>query len=493
MQVKMEKLEKTVVKLEIEVSPEKFEEGLEKSYQRNRKNFRVNGFRAGKVPRKIVERVYGVEVLYEDAVNYIIPDEYYAAVKELDIEPVSEPKYDITTIEPGKLVFTAEVTLKPEVKLGDYIGLEITEVSADVTDEDIQAELDRVADSNSRMVEVTDRPAQLGDTVNIDFTGYLDGEEFEGGKGEGHPLELGSGSFIPGFEDQLVGANTGDEVDVNVTFPEDYHAEDLKGKAVVFKVKINDIKTKEIPTIDDDFASDVSEFDTLEEYKKSIADKLAETKAKSAKNAMEAEAVEKATANAEVDVPQCMIDNRVENQIEEYRHQLSHSGIQLEQYLQYMGMTLESMKEDLAKHAATDIPQMLVMEAIAKDAAIEVSDEELDAELQQTADENKMTLEEVKERLGENLRYQIENIKVRKAVELLVEKAKKVKEAKAAPAPKKKAAAKKTTKKADTEAAEESDPASEETPAPKKKPAAKKTTKKAEEKAVETPVETQAE
>lgn len=463
MQVKMEKLEKTAVKLEIEVSPEKFEEGLEKSYQRNRKNFRVNGFRAGKVPRKMVERVYGVEVLYEDAVNYILPGEYDAAVEELGIEPVSEPKYDITTIEPGKLVFTAEVTLKPEVKLGAYTGLEITEVSAEVTDADVQAELDRVANSNARMVEVTDRAAQLGDTVNIDFTGYLDGEEFEGGKGESHPLELGSGSFIPGFEDQLVGVNTGAEVDVNVTFPEDYQAENLKGKAVVFKVKVNDIKMKELPAIDDDFASDVSEFDTLEEYKKSIADKLAETKAKNAKNAMEAEAVEKATANAEVDVPQCMIDNRVENQIEEYRHNLSHSGIELEQYLQYMGMTLDAMKEDLAKHAATDVKQMLVMEAIAKDAAVAVSDEELDSELQKLADQYKMSLDEIKERLGENIKYQIENIKIRKAVAMLVEKAVKVPEAQA-----KKPATKKKTKKADAETAEES------TPAPKKKPAAKK-------------------
>ncbi len=463
MQVKMEKLEKTVVRLEIEVSPEKFEEGLEKSYQRNRKNFRVNGFRAGKVPRKMVERVYGVEVLYEDAVNYIVPDEYYAAVEELNLEPVSEPKYDIKTIEAGKLIFTAEVTLKPEVKLGEYTGLEITEVSAEVTDEDIQAELDKTADSNARMVEVTDRAAQLGDTVNIDFTGYLDGEEFEGGKGEGHPLELGSGSFIPGFEDQLVGVNTGAEVDVNVTFPEDYHAEDLKGKAVVFKVKVNDIKTKELPVIDDDFASDVSEFDTLEEYKKSIADKLAETKAKNAKNAMEAEAIEKASANAEVDVPQCMIDNRVENQIAEYRHNLSHSGIELEQYLQYMGMTLESMKENLATQAATDVRQMLVMEAIAKDAAIEVSDAELDEQLQKMADEYKMSLDEVKERLGDNIKYQAENIKIRKAVDLLVEKAKKVKDA-----PKKKTGAKKATKKADVEAAEES------ATAPKKKTATKK-------------------
>ena len=479
MQVNMEKLEKNAVKLEIEVSPEKFEEGLEKSYQRNRRNFRVNGFRQGKVPRKMVERVYGVEVLYEDAVNYIIPGEYDAAVKELGIEPVSEPKYDIKTIEPGKLVFTAEVVLKPEVKLGEYTGLEITEVSAEVTDEDIQAELDKAADSNARMVEVTDRAAQLGDTVNIDFTGYLDGEEFEGGKGEGHPLELGSGSFIPGFEDQLVGVNTGAEVDVNVTFPEDYHAEDLKGKAVVFKVKVNDIKTKELPVIDDDFASDVSEFDTLDEYKKSIADKLAETKAKNAKNAMEAEAVEKATANAEVDVPQCMIDNRVENQIEEYRHNLSHSGIELEQYLQYMGMTLEAMKEDLAKHAAIDVRQMLVMEAIAKDAAVEVSDAELDENLQDMADQYKMSVEEVKERLGDNIKYQIENIKIRKAVEMLVEKANRVKEAAAEkPAAKKpaakKTAAKKTEEKADIEAAEESEPA------PKKKPAARKKKEAAE-------------
>ncbi len=473
MQVKMENLEKTVVKLEVEVSPEKFEEGLEKSYRRNLKHYRVNGFRPGKVPRKIVERVYGPEVLYEDAVNFILPGEYEAAVEELGIEPVSQPKYDIKTLEAGKLVFTAEVTLKPEVKLGEYLGLEVTEVSSEVTEEDIQAELDRVANSNSRMVEVTDRAAKLGDTVNIDFTGYLDGEEFDGGKGEGHPLELGSGSFIPGFEDQLVGAKTGDELDVNVTFPEDYHAENLKGKAVTFKVKVHDIKEKELPAIDDDFASDVSEFDTLEEYKKSIADKLAESKAKNAKTAMETEAVEKATANAEVEVPQCMIDNRVESQLEEYRHSLSHSGIELEQYLQYMGMTLESMKEDLAKHAAADVKQMLVMEAIAEDAAVEVSDAELEEELKKMADQYKMSVEEVKERLGDSIKYQIQNIKVRKAVELLVEKAKKGK----APAAEKKTAPKKAAVKKDQEEVAQETASGEEAKAVKK-PAAKKTTAK---------------
>lgn len=480
MQVKLEKLEKTVVKLEVEVSPEKFEEGLERAYKRNVKHFKVNGFRPGKVPRKIVEKVYGEEVLYEDAVNYIIPEEYDAAVEELNIVPVSEPKYDITTIEHGKLVFTAEVTLKPEVKLGEYKGLEVTEASVEVTDEDIEAELKKVADSNSRMVEVTDRPAQLGDVTNIDFTGYLDGVEFDGGKGTGHPLELGSGSFIPGFEDQLVGANAGDEIDVNVTFPEDYHAEDLKGKAVVFKVKVNDIKTKEIPVIDDDFASDVSEFDTLDEYKKSIADKLAESKAKYAKNLMEAEAIEKATANAEVEVPQCMVDNRVNSQIDEYSHNLSHSGIQLEQYLQYMGKTLDQFREELATQAAIDVKQMLVMEAIAADAAIEVSDAELDEELQKVADQYKMTLEEVKERMGSrNIGYQIENIKIRKALDMIVAEAKKVKETEKKPAAKKSTAKKSSTKKAaDAEVAEEVAPAEEKAPA-KKAPAKKTTAKKA--------------
>ncbi|MBE7057325.1 MAG: trigger factor [Ruminococcaceae bacterium] len=487
MQVKLEKLEKTVVKLEIEVSPEKFEEGLQKSYKRNLKNFRVNGFRQGKVPRNIVEKVYGVEVLFEDAVNFIIPDEYDAAVEELNIVPVCEPKYDIITIEKGKLVFTAEVTLKPEVKLGEYKGLEVTERSTEVTEEEIEAELKKVADTNSRMVEVTDRPAKLGDVANIDFTGYLDGVEFDGGKGTGHPLELGSGSFIPGFEDQIVGANAGDEIDVNVTFPEDYHAEDLKGKAVVFKVKVNDIKAKEVPVIDDDFASDVSEFDTLDEYKNSLKDKLAENKAKYAKNAMEAEAIEKATANAEVDVPDCMIDNRVNNQIQEYSQQLSYSGVQLDQYLMYIGKTLEQFKEELAKQAAIDVKQMLVMEAIAVDAKIEVSDEELNEELQKIADQYKMTLEEVKERMGaKNIGYQMDNIKIRKALDMIVAESKKVKEAAKKPAAKKAPAKKTTAKKAVDEATSTEAAAETEAPkkAPAKKTAAKKTTttKKAAEK-----------
>ncbi len=477
MQVKLEKLEKTVVKLEVEVSAEKFEEGLQKSYIRNKKNFRVNGFRAGKVPRAMVEKIYGVEVLFEDAVNYIVPEEYDAAVEELNIVPVSEPKFDIVSIARDKLVFTAEVTLEPEVKLGEYKGLEIVEADSEVKDEDIEAELKRVADTNSRMVEVTDRAAQLGDVANIDFTGYLDGVEFDGGKGTGHPLELGSGSFIPGFEDQIVGANAGDEIDVNVTFPEDYHAEDLKGKAVVFKVKVNDIKAKEVPVIDDDFASDVSEFDTLDEYKKSIAEKLGENKKKYAKQAMEADAIRKATENAEVEVPECMIDNRVNNQLQDYSQQLSYSGVQLDQYLMYIGKTMDEFKAELAKQAAIDVKQMLVMEAIAEDAKIEVSQEELEESLAKIADQYKMTVEEVKERMGaKNIGYQIDNIKISKALDLIVAEAVKVKEPTKKPAAKKTTAKKTTAKKAaDKEASAE---VAAEAEAPKKAPAKKTTAKK---------------
>ena len=460
MQVKMEKLEKTDVKLEVEVSPEKFEEGLEKSYRRNIKRFKVNGFRPGKVPRNIVERVYGEEVLYEDAVNYILPEEYDAAIEELKLDPVSEPQFDIKEISHGKLIFTAEVTLKPEVKLGQYKGLEITEPDAEVTEDDIMADLEKTAEQNSRMVEVTDRPAENGDVVNIDFTGYLDGEEFEGGKGESYPLELGSNSFIPGFEDQLVGCKAGDEKDVNVTFPEDYHAEEMAGKAVTFKVKVHDVKAKELPAIDDDFASDVSEFDTLEEYKKSIAEKLKESKESAAKTAMEAEAVEKATAGAEVDIPHVMIHNRAHDQVHELEHQIANYGMSMDMYLQYMGKTSEEeLVEEYEERAEIEVRQMLVMEAIAKDAGIEVTDEELDAELQEIADQYNMSLEEVKERMGErNIGYQKDNIKIRKAVEMLVAEAKKVKAPAEKPAAKKPAAKKPAAKKTaakKTEAKEE--------------------------------------
>ena len=427
MQAKLENLEKTNVKLTIETSPEMFEEGLAYAYKKNVKKYKVDGFRPGKVPRAILTKMYGEECLYDEAINYIIPRDYDAAVEELKLLVVSEPKFDIVTLEKEKFVFTAEVTLKPEVKLGQYEGVEIVEQSTEVTDEDIEAELKKTAEQNSRMVEVTDRPAEMGDTVNIDFTGYLDGEEFAGGKGENHPLELGSGSFIPGFEEQLVGTNAGDEKDVNVTFPEDYHAEDLKGKAVVFKCKVHDIKKKEIPAIDDDFASDVSEFDTLDEYKADIKAKLSERKATSAKNIMQNEAIEAATANAEVDVPDCMVENRVNNQIEDYRHRLGHSGVQLEQYLQYMGMTLEQMKEDLSKQAGKDVKEMLVLEAIAKDAKIEATDVEIDEEIEKMAKQYNMEAAEVKERLGEaNLKNIAENIKIRKAIELITDKAVKV-------------------------------------------------------------------
>ena len=424
MQVKLEKLEKTNVKLEIETSPEMFEEGLSHAYHKNVKKYRVDGFRPGKVPRAILVKMYGEEILYDEAINYIIPRDFEAAVKELKLDVVSEPKFDIKTLEHGKLIFTAEVTLKPEVKLGKYEGVEIEEQSGEVTYEDVENELKKTAEQNSRMVEVTDRASELGDTLNIDFTGYLDGEEFEGGKGENHPLELGSGSFIPGFEEQLVGCKAGDEKDVNVTFPEDYHAEDLKGKAVIFKCKVHDIKKKELPEIDDDFASDVSEFDTLEEYKADITTKLKEKKAEAAKNMLQNEAIEAVTANAEVDVPECMIENRVNGEIEQYRHQLSHSGIQLEQYLQYMGMTLEGMKEDLTKRAGKEVKESLVLEAIAEDAKIEASEDDLNEEFEKLGKQYGMETAQVKERLSEDGIDSVkQNIKIRKAIELITEKA----------------------------------------------------------------------
>ncbi|MBE7065452.1 MAG: trigger factor [Ruminococcaceae bacterium] len=400
MKAKFETIDKNLVKIEVEVAPEKFEEGLAYSFKKNAKNFNVKGFRPGKAPRKMVEQVYGEGVLYDDALNYVLPGEYYDAVKELGLEPVDEPKYDILKIGKDELVFTAEVYVKPEVVLGDYKGLEIKNVSADVTDEDIEAELKKVAESNARMVNVEDRTAVLGDTLDIDFKGLLDGEAFEGGTAEGHSLTLGSGQFIPGFEDQLVGAGVGDEINVNVTFPDDYHAEELKGKPVVFEVKVNGIKTRELPEINDDFASDVSEFETLDEYKADLKAKMAEKKATESKQAMENEVIEKATANATIEVPKCMVERKIDTMIERYKNMVAQQvGIPFEQYVSMCGLTIEGMRNDLREGAEKNVRESLVLEAIAKAEDIKATDEQIDAKLAELAEQYKMSLDELKERV----------------------------------------------------------------------------------------------
>lgn len=425
MNVKCENVEKNVVKLELEVAPEVFEEGLQYSFKKNAHRFQVKGFRAGKAPRKIVEQVYGQEVLYEDALNRVLPGEYYKAVDELGIVPVDDPEYDIVQLDKEKLIFTAKVTVMPEVTLGEYKGLEITLVSDEVTDADVEAELTRVAEQNSRLVTVEDRAAQMGDTLDIDFAGYLDGELFDGGSAQGHQLTLGSGQFIPGFEDQLVGAENGSEVTVAVTFPEDYQAENLAGKPVEFKVTVNAIKKKELPEINDDFASDVSEFETLEEYRNSLREKLAEQKKSSAKNAMENEVVEKASANAEVDIPTCMVERQIQAKMQEYDQSLRMQRASLEQYLAMMGQTVEQFKDQMRPGTEKGLKESLVLEAICKAENIGVEDSQIDEEIDQYAKKYRpddvegfkaTVTEEDRRRLGESL-------KINNTVRFLLEQA----------------------------------------------------------------------
>lgn len=385
MPAKMETIEKNKVKVEMTILPEQIEKGLDYSYNKNKKSFKINGFRPGKVPRKMVEQFYGVEVLFEDAINYVYPEAITSAIKEFNLEPVSDPEVSVKEATREQFVLTAEFFVKPEVTLGDYKGLEIKEISKEVTDEDVENELKRVAEMNSRLVSVEGRTAEKDDTVEIDFEGFVDGEAFEGGKGEGYSLKLGSGQFIPGFEDQLIGTKAGDDVTVKVKFPDDYHAENLKGKDAEFKVHVIEVKMTEIPEINDDFAGDVSEFETLAEYKEDIRKKLAETKERNAEAAMKAEAREKAAANATVDIPECMFDNEVNAIVDRYRMQLQNQGATLEQYLDMMGMKYEDFTAQIRPGAEKNVKEQLVIDEITKAEKIECTDEEYDAKLDEFA------------------------------------------------------------------------------------------------------------
>lgn len=425
MNAKFEVVEKNLVKITVEVEPEKFEAGLKKSFERNKRKFKVKGFRDGKAPRKMVEQIYGIGVLYDDAFYYVLPDEYEAAVKELGLEPVDAPKYDITEVEGNsKLTFTAEVYVKPEVVLGQYKGLELKKIDTAVTDEDVENELKRLAEEDYRMVTVEDRPAQLGDTVDIDYAGYLDGVAFEGGTAENYSLELGSGQFIPGFEDQLVGSAAGDEVKVNVTFPEEYHAENLAGKPVVFEVKVHAVKAKEIPEINDDFAAEKSNFDTLDEYKADIKAKLTESREKNAKVAAENEAVEKAVANAEMDVPECMIESRIDSQIRRYEQMLAQNGIPFDKYLEMTGSNLDTMREQLRPECEKSVKAVLVLEAIVKAEDIKATDEQIDEKINEMAVQYGAKPEDFVKQINDVDRQYIgEDLAIELAAKLLVESA----------------------------------------------------------------------
>lgn len=402
MSLQVEKLEKNMAKLTIEASAEEFEAAVEKVYQKAKKNISLPGFRKGKAPRKMIEKMYGSGIFYEDAANELIPNAYSKALEECEEEIVSQPKIDIVQIETGKpFIFTAEVALKPEVTLGEYKGVEVEKVPVEVNELEIQAEVDKERENNSRTIDVDDRPVQKGDMVKLDFDGSVDGVPFEGGKAENYDLTIGSGSFIPGFEDQLVGAKLEEEVDVNVTFPEDYHAKDLAGKVAVFKCTVHQIKVKEIPEADDEFAKDVSEFDTLDEYKADIRKKLMEKKEKEAKSAKEAAVVAKIVENATMEIPDAMIDTQVRNMADDFSRRIQSQGLTVEQYFQFTGTTAEKMLEQMRPEALKRIQNSLVLEAVAKAENIEVSDEKVDEEIKKMADAYKMEFDKVKEMMGE--------------------------------------------------------------------------------------------
>ena len=425
MSLQVEKLENNMAKLTIEVPANDLEKALQSAYMKQKNKIAMPGFRKGKVPRQMIEKMYGAEIFYDDAANELIPKAYADAYDECGLDIVSQPEIDVVQIEKGKsFIFTADVATKPEVKLGEYKGLEVDKVSTRVTQKEVDAKIQEEAEKNAREIVVTDRPVADGDEVILDFEGFVDGEAFEGGKGENYPLTIGSGSFIPGFEEQLVGAEAEKEVEVKVTFPEDYHAEELKGKEAVFKCTVHEIKAKELPEIDDEFAAEVSEFDTLEEYKADVKAKIKEQKAADGKRNQEDQAVEQAVKNAEYEIPQPMIDTQTTQMVEDFAQRIQSQGITLEQYFQFTGLTAEKMMEDMKPQAIKRIETRLVLEAIAKAENIEITDEKVDEELAKMAESYKMEVEKLKEFMGENEKKQMkEDLAVQEAVTFLVENA----------------------------------------------------------------------
>lgn len=426
MSVQVEKLEKNMAKLTIEVPAEEVEKALQNAFLKNKNRISVPGFRKGKVPRQMIEKMYGPEIFYEDAVNEMIPDAYEKAADECGEDIVSSPVIDVTQIEKGKpFIFTAEVALKPDVKLGKYKGMEIDRVETAVTDEDVDAEINRERERNARNIEVTDRPVKDGDMTVLDFEGFVDGVAFEGGKGENYSLTIGSGAFIPGFEEQLIGAEIDKETEVKVTFPEDYQAEDLKGKDAVFKCTVKEIKEKELPELDDEFASEISEFETLEEYKADVRAKLTETKEKEAKNLREEAVVEAIIKDADMEIPDAMIETQQKQMVDEFMQGITMQGLTPEQYYQFTGASRERLIAQVKPQAEKRIRARLVLEAIAKAENITASEEDYEDELKVMAEAYQMEVDKVREMLPEKNAAQIkEDIAVRKAAEFAVANAK---------------------------------------------------------------------
>ncbi|MBQ0028016.1 MAG: trigger factor [Lachnospiraceae bacterium] len=426
MSVKVEKLENNMAKLTIEVPAEELDKAIEKAYQKQKSQISIPGFRKGKVPRQMVEKMYGKEVFYEDAANEIIPDAYEKAYDECEENIVSTPKVEVVQIEAGKpFIFTAEVALKPEVTLGKYKGVTVDKIDVAVTDEEVDKAVADEAERNARSISVTDRAVKDGDEIILNFEGFVDGVAFQGGKGENYPLTIGSGQFIPGFEEQLVGKNIDEACDVNVTFPEDYQAAELAGKAAVFKCTVLEIKEKQLPEIDDEFAAEVSEFDTLDEYKADVKKKLEEKKVADAKNAKEDAVIEAIIADAKMDIPEAMIETQKRQMIEEFAQRIQSQGLSFDQYMQFTGMTPDSLLAQVAPQAESRIKSRLVLEAVAAAEKLEATDADIEAEIAKMAEEYKMDVEKVNELLGDAGKKQMaEDLAVNKAVEFVVENAK---------------------------------------------------------------------
>ena len=425
MSVQVEKLEKSMAKLTITVEAAKFDAAVDSAYQKNKGKIALPGFRKGKAPRAMIEKMYGTGVFFEDAANELIPEAYETAAKESELEIVAQPEIEVTQMDKGTdFIFTATVAIKPEVTLGDYKGIEVEKKEAEVSEEEITAEIDKAREANSRLITIEDRATEDGDTVIIDFDGYVDGKQFEGGYAEDYTLVLGSHSFIDNFEDQLVGKNLCEDVEVNVTFPEEYHVDELKGKPALFKVKIKEIQKKELPELDDDFAQDVSDFDTLDEYKADVEKKILENKENQIKREQEDQIIEKIIENAQMEIPQQMITAQTRQMTQEFAQRLQSQGLSLEQYMKFTGLTPQKMMEDLEPQALKRIQSRLVLEAVVAAENIEASDEEIDKELENMASMYQMEIDKLKELIGDDEKKQIGmDLAVQKAVEFVVKEA----------------------------------------------------------------------
>lgn len=422
MSLQVEKLEHNMAKLTVEVAAEDVEKALQAAYLKQRKQINIPGFRKGKVPRQMIEKMYGPEVFYDEAANNMIPDAYAKSYDESELDIVSQPKIEVVQMEKGKpFIFTAEVATKPEVTLGDYKGLKVDKVSTRVTQKEVDEEIEKERERNARTIEVTDRAVQDKDEVTLDFEGFVDGVAFEGGKGEDYPLTIGSGSFIPGFEEQLIGAEIDKEVEVNVTFPKEYHSEELAGKDATFKCTVHTIKAKELPELDDEFASEVSECETMDAYRAEVKKNIKERKERTGKEKKENQAVDQAIENAQMDIPEAMIEFQVRQMADDFARRIQQQGLTVEQYFQFTGMTAEKMMEEMRPQAEKSIKTRLVLEAIVKAENIEVSDERVEEELTKMAEAYQMEVEKLKEFMGENEKKQIkEDLAVQEAITLLV-------------------------------------------------------------------------